>query len=201
MFDTPDLLTPTLQCLVIIFVALGLAYLAGLIPALLILNKDLALPVRKRLSFSIAAMSLGALGIVILCILLAFIAMQDQWQISHGFEGAICTEAEISAKYKLVVTQLRDGSKYAGIESLDGKSRISRVQQYAVIGNYVTGKSDDEYFWFDLGTGAYRYLDNRDEFEESLGRVGISPPPGLLATDSVCKTWACHPCVRLTPTR
>ncbi len=59
MFDTPDLLTPAMVCGSTILITLGLVYLGGLIPALWIIRKDAGEALRKKLSLSVAAMSVG----------------------------------------------------------------------------------------------------------------------------------------------
>jgi len=200
VFDTPDIVTPTLICGIVILAALGLVFLGGLIPALRIIRTDAQEPLRKQLSRSLAAMSVGALGTVFLCVLLAQMSVATAWEISHALDGAICRETPIAAQYKLVVTQFRSGNENAEVVSLTGETQIYAIDRYAVVGKYVTGQTDHNYFWFDLETGAYRYLNSEGRFLESLEPLGVLPPE-LLSTDTICQTWDCQPCTRQVPTR
>jgi hypothetical protein len=196
MFDTPDIVSPTLICGIIVLITLGLAFLSGFIPAIKLIRKDTEGHLRKRLSLSVAAMSIGALGIVFLCVLLAQTTVTNTWNLSHQLDGAICSETRISSQYKLMLTQFRDNTASAELVSVDGKMKIPAIEQYAITGNLVTGKTHHNFFWFDLNTGAYRYLDDTGRFFESLKLLGISQPADLLPLNTLCKTWNCKPCTR-----
>ena len=196
MFDTPDIVSPTLICGIIVLITLGLAFLSGFIPAIKLIRKDTEGHLRKKLSRSMAVMSIGALGMVFLCVLLAQMTVTNAWNLSHQLDGAICLEAPISSQYKLMLTQFRDNTASAELASLDGKMQIPAIEQYAIAGNLVTGKTHSDFFWFDLETGAYRYSDNQNRFLESLTLLGVSHPADLLPLSTLCKAWTCRPCSR-----
>ncbi|CAG1022812.1 hypothetical protein MTYM_02004 [Methylococcales bacterium] len=196
MFDTPDLLTPTMQCAIVIFVGLGLVFLSGLIPALWVIRTFAREPLRQKLGLSVAAMSIGALGIVFLCVLIAQKSINNQWIVSHGLEGSVCVETPIAAQFKMSLTQLRDGTNHLDIRDVNSETRIFNIERYVLVGNYVAGRSEHNYFWFDLRTGAYRYEDNQNDFVESLKLIGVSQPIELLPADTLCNTQDCKPCVR-----
>jgi hypothetical protein len=195
MFDTPDLLTPTMQCFTIIFVALGIIFLSGLVPAIWIIRKDAVPPMRKKLSLALAAASVGALGTVLLCIILAQLSISSQWEVSHGFDGSVCLETPIAAPYKMALIRLQNGDQYVELRRPE-RIPISRIEQYAIGDRYVTGKTNTGYFWFDLETGADRHLENQDAFLASLEPIGVRQPPTLLSADTLCITRDCAPCVR-----
>jgi hypothetical protein len=196
MFDTPDIVSPTLICGTVTLIVLGLMFLGGLIPTVRIIMGSTDHPLRKKLLLSVGSMSIGALGMVFLCVLLAQWTLINDRRTSHRLDGYICLETPITAQYKMVITRLRSGEESARAVDLDGKTQIYSIDRFAVVGNYLIGETDDnDFFWFDLKTGGRRYLNNEDEFLESLGLLGISKAPEFLSVGILCETQGCKPCV------
>ena len=186
MFDTPDIVSPTLICVSVILIVLGLMFLGGLIPTVRIIRGSTDHPLRKKLLLSVGSMSIGALGIVFLCVLLAQWTVIDRWETEHRLDGSICLETPITAQYKMVITRLRSGEESAEMVDLDGKTQIYSIDRFAVVGNYLIGETDyNHFFWFDLETGGHRHLNNEDKLLESLRILGISSEDLLTKTCQV----------------
>lgn len=160
-------------------------------------NEDL----QKKLSFPISAMSFagGAIAsictIVVLCqgmsSVLAFSTLRQ-------FDQANCSETPLTEKYKLVITQKRNGDEEASIADSKGHVELIWVEQYVVTGNYLMGVTDGDYFWLDQVTGGHRIYDKKEDFLASLSTLGVSQAPVLLPAATVCKTRECKPCATNT---
>lgn len=197
MFDGADFVTPIVQCLVVLLVLLGLLFLGGLVPTLLVARRNAGMPEGRRLMLSVLAMSEGALGIVLLCSVMGQTAVMRALENSNPSGQYTCMETPISSQYKIQVTRLGNGQEWASALGPDRMAHISSMKSYAIAGDYLVGTVPfDEYFWLDLRTGAYRYLSSQDKYVKALEVIGITQPPDLSPATDLCKTGNCVPCAR-----
>ena len=185
----------------IILLLFGSLFLAGLISVKRAAAKDLDERLRTKLSGQIRIMSVTGLAIAAICTLV--VLTQITFTVSTNsvlqqFDEAACLETPITEQYKIIVIQRRDGKEDISIADSHGEEELIWVEQYAAVGNYLIGVTDGDYFWLNQRTGGRRIFYEKDEFLQSLNRLGVSEIPKLLPVNTVCQTHQCQPCMKGT---
>jgi hypothetical protein len=129
-------------------------------------------------------------------------ASEKAW--STSVAGVVCLEVPITELARIEDRKYPNREDEITLVDSYGEPLADFIEKYAIVGKYMMGENriiEDVvgYFWVDLHTGAHDYFENKNEYLDSLRRLGINQIPALISASSICETRTCQPCVTPSP--